>query len=67
MFYFGASNSGIFEEFLHAGQDDYYGIQGMERSSLAKEVEAKAANVFSVYNDESANRNDYSSIKKLLQ
>ncbi|OQP54541.1 hypothetical protein A4H97_21465 [Niastella yeongjuensis] len=64
LFYDGASKEAIFEEFLHAGQDDYYKEKGMKRSSLANEVEAKAANLFLEYKDESINKNDYSSIKK---
>ncbi|MDI9312876.1 MAG: hypothetical protein QM535_21885 [Limnohabitans sp.] len=62
LFYFGASDAGIFEEFLHAGQDDYYSNNGISRSSLADEVEAKAANLVSGYPDASANKNNYSSI-----
>jgi len=62
LFYYGASNDAIFEEFLHAGQDDYYGSKGMKLSSLANEVEAKAANLLSGYKDVSADRNDYSSV-----
>jgi hypothetical protein len=45
-------NSAIFEEFFHAGQDNFYSENGTNLTDLQTEVEAKVAELFSGFMDE---------------
>lgn len=47
----GIDNAALFEETFHAAQDDYYGENGINKSSLSLEIEAKVANLLSGYKD----------------
>ncbi len=62
------SESAVFEEFFHAGQDDYYSQKGISRSYISDEVEAKVADLLSGFQDVAiSDPSKYSEIKSYFE